>query len=50
MIVSSMALSNAYDKLHSGKIELALQEYRKALKDTFAEDLKLNIKCTIAVL
>jgi hypothetical protein len=50
MIISNVALHCAYEHFQAGKIELGLQEYKKALKDTFADDLKTNIKCTIAIL
>jgi predicted negative regulator of RcsB-dependent stress response len=50
IIVSNLALSAAYQHFQTGKIESAILEYQKALKNTFPEDLKVNIKCTIAVL
>lgn len=50
MITSNIALSNAYEHIQNGQVEMALQEYHRALKDTFSEDLKINIKCSIALL
>jgi predicted negative regulator of RcsB-dependent stress response len=50
IITSNVALSSAYEHIQNGKIELALHDYQKALRDTFSDDLKINIKCTMAIL
>jgi predicted negative regulator of RcsB-dependent stress response len=50
IISSNVALEEAYQHFRKGRSEQALEEFRKALKNTYTEDLKANIKCTMAVL
>ena len=47
---SNLALTEAYHNFQDNQIEQALDNYKIALKNTFSEELKANIKCTMAVI
>ena len=50
MITLNQHLFDAYSYFQQGKIEQSLEEYHKSLKYTYNNQLKNNIKCTIAIL
>lgn len=50
MITLNQHLFDAYSYFQQGRIEQSLEEYHKSLKYTYNNQLKNNIKCTIAIL
>jgi predicted negative regulator of RcsB-dependent stress response len=49
-MLCNQQLTNGYKHLTEGKLKEAVEEYQKALKVTYSDSLKVNIKCTIAVI
>ena len=47
---SNTFLNNAYIHFQNGKFDKALQELTHAIKNTYTDDLKANIKCTSAII
>ena len=47
---SNTSLNNAYIHFQNGKFDKALHDYTNAMKNTYTDDLKANIKCTSAII
>jgi hypothetical protein len=50
MVACNQHLFDAYRLLQKGYIRESIEEYQQAIKNTYNQILKNNIKCTIAIL